>query len=81
MIDPVKYMISGGIFAIKVHFCPANPPRFGYLGSPQPLMGLFDPSKEDLREEKKPRFRQDLVTVVVILGMLLVYLLLELTVI
>lgn len=43
-------------------------------------MGLLDPSDEDLKEEKKPRFRQDLVTAAVILGMLLIYLILELTV-
>lgn len=44
-------------------------------------MGLLDPSDEDRREEKKPRFRQDLITTAVIVGMLLIYLILELTVI
>lgn len=40
-------------------------------------MGIFDPSKEDNREEKKPRFLQDLAVVFVVLGLALVYLILE----
>lgn len=44
-------------------------------------MGLLDPSDEDMREEKKPRFLQDFAVVFVVLGMALIYLLLEIFVI
>lgn len=40
-------------------------------------MGIFDPSEEDKREEKKPRHWQDFIVVFVVLGMVLIYLLLE----
>lgn len=40
-------------------------------------MGLFDPSKEDLREDRKPRFLQDISVVLVVVGLLLVYAILE----
>ncbi|MEM0999131.1 MAG: hypothetical protein AAGN35_18900 [Bacteroidota bacterium] len=40
-------------------------------------MGLFDPSKEDHNEHKKPRHWQDFIVVFVVLGMVLIYLLLE----
>jgi|GEM_PF-2952487 hypothetical protein len=40
-------------------------------------MGLWDPSKEDEREEKKPRFLQDIAVALVVLGLFLIYLVLE----
>ncbi|MEM7035517.1 MAG: hypothetical protein AAF570_00980 [Bacteroidota bacterium] len=40
-------------------------------------MSLLDPSEEDKRVEKKPRFLQDFAVVFVVLGMLLIYVLLE----
>jgi hypothetical protein len=40
-------------------------------------MGLLDPSKEDKSEERKPRFLQDLAVVFVVVGLLLVYVILE----
>ena len=41
------------------------------------FMGLFDPSKEDLNEDKKPRHWQDFIVVFVVLGMVVIYLVLE----
>jgi hypothetical protein len=41
-------------------------------------MGLLDPSEDDLKEDRKPRFLQDFAVVFVVLGMFLVYLILEL---
>lgn len=40
-------------------------------------MGLLDPSKEDQSEERKPRFLQDISVVLVVVGLLLVYAILE----
>ena len=40
-------------------------------------MGIFDPSDEDQREEKKPRHLQDFIVVYIVVGMLALYLLLE----
>lgn len=40
-------------------------------------MGILDPSEEDQREEKKPRHFQDFIVVYVVLGMVLIYFLLE----
>lgn len=40
-------------------------------------MGLLDPSEEDQREEKKPRFLQDFAVLIVVGLAVLIYLLLE----
>lgn len=44
-------------------------------------MGLLDPSKEDERTEKKPRFLQDIAVVLVVVVILIVYAILEIFVI
>jgi hypothetical protein len=40
-------------------------------------MGILDPSKEDQRDEKKPRFLQDIAVVLVVVALLLIYAVLE----
>jgi hypothetical protein len=41
-------------------------------------MGWLDPSDEDLKEDRKPRFLQDFAVVFIVVGMFLIYLILEL---
>jgi hypothetical protein len=43
-------------------------------------MGWLDPSDEDLKEDRKPRFLQDFAVVFIVAGMFLIYLILELLV-
>lgn len=43
----------------------------------QSYMGLFDPTDEDNRTDKKPRHWQDFIVVFVVVGMLFLYILLE----
>jgi len=40
-------------------------------------MGLFDPSESDNEDKKKPRFRQDLMVLYIVLGGVILYLLIE----
>jgi hypothetical protein len=41
-------------------------------------MGLMDPSEDDMKEDRKPRFLQDFAVVFIVVGMFLIYLILEL---
>lgn len=40
-------------------------------------MGLLDPSESDTEEQKKPRFRQDLLVLLIVVGGAVVYLLVD----
>lgn len=51
--------------------------RGGDVSKNSCTMGLLDPSEDDQRREKKPRFLQDLAVVIIFLAAGLIYLLLE----